>query len=138
MPPALLAMVSTMLVTRLPTDSWPAILLDHHIQWKELYPIAHSCVLWGHLCLGRRFSSTLTTSLWWIYGPSSASQYPHITQLVCSIFVSGAIHHFTILVFYIVGTGNSIADSLSRLQMARFCQLAPVADSILTSIPPSG
>ena len=58
-------------------------------------------------------------------------------HLVCSVFFSGATHHFTILVSHIAGNDNSIADSLSCLQMVRFHQLAPAADLTPTPIPPS-
>ena len=58
-------------------------------------------------------------------------------HLVRSIFFSGATHHFTVLVAHIAGTDNSIADSLSRLQITRFRQLAPAADSDPTPVPPS-
>ena len=51
------------------TPSWPAILRDCLVQWKELYFITLSC-LCGDICgQGRRFSSTATISLWWISGP---------------------------------------------------------------------
>ena len=56
-------------------------------------------------------------------------------HLVRSRFFSGATHHFTILVAHIAGTDNSIADSLSRLQIVRFHQLAPAADLTPTPIP---
>ena len=49
-------------------------------------------------------------------------------HLVCSIFLSAATNHYTVLVTHIVGTNNSIADSLSRLQTSRFRRLAPTAD----------
>ena len=66
----------------------------------------------------RRFSSTATTSLWLISGPL----VPPVTlmHLVRSIFFCGATHNFTVLVSHIVGNVNSVADSLSRLQMTRF------------------
>ena len=35
-------------------ESWPTILQDRSIQWKELYPIALSCLLWGHLWSGKK------------------------------------------------------------------------------------
>ena len=49
-------------------------------------------------------------------------------HLVRPIFFSTATNHDTVLITHIVGTNNSIADSLSRLQISWFCHLAPTAD----------
>ena len=49
-------------------------------------------------------------------------------HLVRSICFSAATNNYTVLVTHIVGTNNSIADSLSRLQITRFRRLAPTAD----------
>ena len=35
-------------------NSWPPILQDRSIQWKELYPIAVACLLWGHQWSGKK------------------------------------------------------------------------------------
>lgn len=58
-------------------------------------------------------------------------------HLVCSIFFSAATHHYTVLVTHIAGTNNSIADSLSRLQITLFRRLAPTADVEPTPVPKS-
>ena len=58
-------------------------------------------------------------------------------HLVRSIFFSAATNHFTVLVTHIVGTNNSIADSLSRLQISRFRHLVPAADLEPTPVPTS-
>ena len=49
-------------------------------------------------------------------------------HLVRSIFFSAATNHLTVPVTHIVGTYNSIANSLSRLQISWFRCLAPTAD----------
>ena len=106
-------------------NSWPAILKGCSIQWKELYPIALSCLLWGHLWLGKKIlfhcDNQPVVDIW----ASGTSREPLIMHLVCSIFFSGATHHFTVPVSHIVGTDNLIADSLPCLQMAWSGQLAP-------------
>ena len=58
-------------------------------------------------------------------------------HLVRSIFFNTATNHYTILVTHIVGTNNSIADSLSRLQISRLRHLAPTADFHPTPVPAS-
>lgn len=118
-------------------DTWPPPLQGRSIQWKELYPIALACLLWGHSWSGKKIlfhcDNQAVVDIW----ASGTSRDPDIMHLVRSIFFSGATHHFTILVAHITGTDNSIADSLSRLQMVRFHQLAPAADPTPTPIPPS-
>ena len=118
-------------------EPWPAILHDRSIQWKELYPIALACLLWGHLWSGKKIlfhcDNQPVVDIW----ASGTSRYPNIMHLVRSIFFCGATHNFTVLVSHIVGTNNSIADSLSHLQMEHFRQLAPAAASAPTPIPPS-
>ena len=118
-------------------NSWPPILQDRSIQWKELYPIAVACLLWGHQWSGKKLlfhcDNQSVVDIW----ASGTSRDPLIMHLVRSIFFSGATHHFTVLVAHIAGTNNSIADSLSRLQITRFRQLAPAADLDPTPVPPS-
>ena len=116
-------------------DTWPPPLQGRSIQWKELYPIALACLLWGHSWSGKKIlfhcDNQAVVDIW----ASGTSRDPDIMHLVRSIFFSGATHHFTILVAHIAGTDNSIADSLSRLQIVRFQQLAPAADLTPTPIP---
>ena len=118
-------------------ETWPPALQGRSIQWKELYPIALACLLWGHTWPGKKIlfhcDNQAVVDIW----ASGTSRDPNIMHLVRSIFFSGATHHFTILVAHIAGTNNSIADSLSRLQIVRFHQLAPAADPTPTPIPPS-
>ena len=60
-----------------------------------------------------------------------------IVHLVRSIFFSAATHHYTVLVTHIAGTNNSVADSLSRVQITLFRRLAPTADVEPTPVPKS-
>ena len=57
-------------------------------------------------------------------------------SLVQKLFFIAAKHNFTVNVKHIPGTNNSIADALSRLQMAKFFKLAPSASPRGTLIPP--
>ena len=117
--------------------NWPPELRDRSIQWQELYPIALACLLWGHKWLGKKplfhCNNQAVVDIW----ASGTSQDPLIMHLVRSIFFSAATNHYTVLVTHIVGTNNSIADSLSHLQISRFRRLAPTADFIPTPVPTS-
>ena len=35
-------------------NHWPPVLQNRSIQWKELYPIALTCLLWGHQWTGKK------------------------------------------------------------------------------------
>ena len=109
-------------------DRWPPELRDRSIQWHELYPIALACLLWGHQWSGKKLlfhcNNQAIVDIW----ASGTSRDPLIMHLVRSIFFSAATNNYTVLVTHIVGTNNSIADSLSRLQISRFRRLAQTAD----------
>ena len=110
-------------------------LRDRSIQWQELYPIALACLLWGHQWSGKKLlfhcDNQAVVDIW----ASGTSREPVIMHLVRSIFFSAATNNYTVLVTHIVGTNNSIADSLSRLQISRFRRLAPTADFEPTPVP---
>lgn len=117
--------------------SWPSHLSDRSIQWKELYPIALACLLWGPLWRGKKLlfhcDNQSVVDVW----AKGSSRDPLLMHLVRSIFFCAASHQFSVLVSHIRGTDNSIADALSRFQMFRFRQLAPQADLEPTTMPPS-
>ena len=117
--------------------SWPSDLSDRSIQWKELYPIALSCLLWGPLWKGKKLlfhcDNQSVVDIW----AKGSSRDPLLMHLVRSIFFCAASHQFSVLVSHIRGTDNSIADALSRFQMLRFRQLVPQADLEPTPLPPS-
>ena len=118
-------------------DPWPPELRDRSIQWQELYPILLACLLWGQQWSGKKLlfhcNNQSVVDIW----ASGTSRDPLIMHLVCSIFFSAAINHYTVLITHFVGTNNSIADSLSRLQISRFRLLIPTADSEPTPTPAS-
>ena len=115
----------------------PPYLSDRSIQWKELYPIALSCLLWGPLWRGKKLlfhcDNQSVVDIW----AKGSSRDPLLMHLVRSIFFCAASHQFSVLVSHIRGTDNSIADALSRFQMLRSRQLAPLADLEPTTLPPS-
>ena len=119
-------------------DTWPPPLQGRSIRWKELHPIAFACLFRGHSWSGKKIlfhcDNQAVVDIW----ASGTYQDPDIMHLFHSIFFSGTYTHAsTILVSQIAGTDNSIADSLSRLQMVWFCQLAPTAGLTPTLIPQS-
>ena len=67
---------------------------------------------------------------------STASTSPHILRLLRPLFFFCAENNIHLSFSHIAGVKNSHADALSRLQVARFRQLAPFADAIATETPP--
>jgi len=117
------------------SEPWTSVLEDRSIQWKELYPVALSCFLWGHQWSGKKLlfhhDNQAVVDIW----ASGTSRDPLIMHLVRSIFFTAATNHLTVLVSHIAGANNSIADSVFCFQMAWFCQLAPEADLEPTPVP---
>ena len=115
----------------------PPRIWDRSIQWQELYSTALACLLWGHQWSGKKllfhYDNQAVVDIW----ASGTFRDTLIIHLVHSIFFSAAANYFTVLVTHIVGTNNSIADSMSRLQISRFRRLAPAADLEPTAVPAS-
>ena len=115
---------------------WPDEFCEYSIQWKELFPIYVACFIWGHKFHEKRLlfhcDNMAITNIW----ATGSSKCPKIMSLVRKMFFLAATNNFTINIKHIAGTDNSIADSLSRFQMSRFHQLAPMAAVQGTEIPP--
>ena len=41
-------------------NPWPPVLQNRSIQWKELYPIALVCLLWGYQWTGKKLPTLKT------------------------------------------------------------------------------
>ena len=117
-------------------QKWPPAVSDYSIQFKELFPIYLACYIWASEFNQKRLlfhcDNQTVTDIW----QSGTSKCPKIMSLVRKLFFIAAKHNFTVNVKHIPGTNNSIADALSRLQMAKFFKLAPSASPRGTLIPP--
>ena len=115
---------------------WPKKFREYSIQWKELFPIYLACFLWRKHFHEKRLlfhcDNLAITNIW----SSGSSKCPKIMSLVRKMFFLAAKNNFTVNIKHIAGTNNSLADSLSRFQMSRFRQLAPMAEQQETEIPP--
>ena len=58
-------------------------------------------------------------------------------ELVRKLVLLSMEHNFVVRAHHVPGVSNEIADALSRFQMQRFWALAPDADQIPCTIPPS-
>ena len=114
---------------------WPHQFVKFSIQWKELFPIYVTCVLWGKYFRGKRIlfhcDNQAAVDIW----ANKTSKCPEVAALLRKLFFITANNEFIVKVAHIAGIENAMADSLSRLQIARFRSLAPHADLNPTHVP---
>ncbi len=107
------------------------------IVWQELYPIYLACRLWGAQWTTKRivFFCDNESVVHILNQKTSKSQ--KIMDLLRPIVLCTLENNFTFTAKHVRGLDNSIADSLSRFQMGRFKQLAPLASPLPCVIPAS-
>ena len=114
---------------------WTTAQLPLSITYKELFPIAMACHVWGSEWQGKKimFHCDNTGVVHCIQ--TGTSHCPHIMSLLRSLLFTAAQTNFMVMAQHIPGTHNSIADCLSRFRMQEFHRLAPSADPNPTPIP---
>ncbi len=114
---------------------WPDWAASLSIQWKELFPIYLSCLVWAELFHRKKLifhcDNMAVIEIW----KSKVSKCKHIMSLLWKLFYIAASNNFIVNVTHIPGVSNSIADALSRFQLSRFRALAPAADQDPTPVP---
>ena len=91
---------------------------------------------WGHAWRDRQvlfFTDNMSITQVW---RSGTCRDPDIMRLVRYLFLFTARLNLNILMQHVPGVSNSSADALSRLQVGRFRQLVPHADSQPSPLPP--
>ena len=96
------------------------------IPWKELYAIAVAAATWGHQWAAKRvrFHSDSETAVLAVRAGTSSA--PAMMTLIRALFFTAAQHGFALGIVHIAGTNNTVADVLSRLQLAVSRSCAPV------------
>ena len=117
------------------SQPWPQSMMSNPIEWKELYAIVMACEVWGKHWSSKRLlfhcDNQAIVHVW-------ESGLSHSSSLIClvrALFFIAAHCNFHVLIAHIPGIDNSIADSLSRMQLQRFRSLAPTADPLPTPTP---
>jgi len=106
-----------------------------NIAWKELFVILVAVHTWGtHWARKKILFHCDNQSVVDIWGKGSTPD-PQIMALVRFLYFRAAQHNINICVIHIPGTDNDLADAISCFQMAKFCQLAPAAQSTPDLIP---
>lgn len=122
--------------------AWPEELVNNlstdnlSIAFKELYPIVVAAMLWGHSWQRKRvvFNSDNQATCHIIN--KGRSKCPLIMRLMRRLVITSTIANFGFSARYFPGHLNTIADSLSRLQIKKFRKLAPKANPKPCPLPP--
>lgn len=107
------------------------------IVWQELYPIYLACRLWGSQWTSKRIVFFCDNESVVQILNQKTSKSPKIMDLLRPIVLCTLQNNFTFTSKHVRGLDNGIADSLSRFQMDRFKQLAPLASPLPCAIPSS-
>lgn len=107
------------------------------IVWQELYPIYLACRLWGSQWTAKRIVFFCDNESVVQILNQKTSKSPKIMDLLRPIVLCTLQNNFTFTSKHVRGLDNGIADSLSRFQMDRFKQLAPLASPLPCAIPSS-
>ncbi|XP_033759499.1 uncharacterized protein LOC117341746 [Pecten maximus] len=98
------------------------------IAYKELYPIVVAAILWGSLWAKQQIVFWCDNEATVAIVNKGRSKYLYIMELMRKLTWCACIHNFNFRSKHVPGNCNSISDSLSRLQIRRFRNLAPQAD----------
>ena len=117
------------------SESWPSVMMDYDITYKELFPITLSLELWGELLRDKRVLLMCDNQAVVASINSKTSRSKTVMSLLRRLVLSALKLNIHIKARHLAGTKNSLADALSRGQFHRFRALAPHADMSPTVIP---
>ena len=112
---------------------------DHELSmaYKELVPIVAAAEIWGSQWPRKRIQFMCDNQATCAILNKGRSRSHVIMQLMRHLTLKAARSNFAFTAEYIASKDNALADSLSRFQMTRFRQLAPLADPLPLAIPHS-
>ena len=115
--------------------TWTTSQCRRDIQWRELYAVVAAAHTWGSRWARKwlliHCDNQAVVDVW----RTGTTKHRALMALVRTLFAVAARFNFTVTLQHIQGIDNGIADSLSRSQFHRFCNLAPDADADPTPIP---
>lgn len=113
---------------------WPVLWKDANITVLELYPIVAALVTWVHE-LGNKRILLFTDNMALVHVLNTlTSKEPRVMRLVRKLVVTCMLHNIHFRARHISGHNNVLADSLSRLQVAKFRAAAPWAEAQPTAL----
>lgn len=122
-------------------SAWPLDIKNKYdentlsIAFLELYPIVVASMLWGSNWCKKRILFHCDNKATVMILNKGRSKCRHIMQLMRRLVLIAAKNNFSFSAEHIPGVFNQISDSLSRLQIDRFRQLAPKAQIQPMNIP---
>lgn len=124
-------------------EKWPSdfsnLVVDNKeisIAFRELYPIVVAAILWGHMWKTQRIVFMCDNEATVAIIKKGRSKSPHIMPLMRRLTLVAAQQNFVVLAKHVPGRTNTIADSLSRLQIDKFRTLTTIAEHHPCSVPP--
>ena len=116
-------------------DSWTNTDILRDITYLELIPIALAIFLWGNIMKNKKvlFLSDNEAVVYILNNKTSKSD--RVMSLLRPIVYWTLVSNIFLKSKHLPSVDNSIADSLSRGQVGRFRQLAPMAEHSPTTIP---
>ena len=103
--------------------------------FKELYPIIIAAILWGKKWSRKKLLFNCDNQSTVHILNSGRSKIPVIMKLMRRLVITAAQNNFSFCALFLPSSQNSIADALSRNQMDRFRQLAPLAEALPCQLP---
>ena len=103
------------------------------IQWKELFAIVAAALMWEHGWQEKRLKFMCNNQAIVLAWQGQRSRDSHIMNLMRTLFMFAAQHHFTMQ--HLPGKTNSLADAISCKQFTKFFSLAPQAQRQPTQTP---
>ena len=101
---------------------------DLSMAFRELYPIVAAAVLWGKHWTAKRIIFVCDNLSAVYILQKGRSKCMAIMKLIRTLTWTAAVCNFHFTARHLAGIKNKIADSLSRLLLQQFRQLAPEAD----------
>lgn len=105
-------------------------LVNSNIAWRELHAILVALATWGNLLRGKRLLFHCDNEAVVYVVRKSASKDKDLADLMRKMFFVSAKCNIEISASHIRGSKNTVADSLSRLDLDKFRLLRPSANKI--------
>ena len=114
---------------------WTQSTINWHITSKELLPIVVAAAIWGSRWAGKTIKALCDNMAVVHILRSHHSKDPTVMHLVRCLSLIEATYDFTIVSEHLPGKHNSLADALSRDNLAYFLSYHPQAQPDPTPIP---
>lgn len=117
------------------SGTWPEAWLAYDITFKEIFPISLSLEIWGqqlrNKCIVLHTDNEAAVHII----NKQTCRVPVIMSLVRRIILASMKYNILLHAQHIPGKYNLLPDLLSRLQIAKFKERAPLMDQLPTTIP---